>query len=111
MRSPMNVCTMCTSAVAVADALPAQPEMRIGDSTVERSAIGKSLPLVPTQPVGLGDGVGVGVGVGWSSLTIVPTAWPSTIVALPVAPVRATLNVASGSTVPSPLTCTVAVLD
>ena len=37
---------MCTSTVAVADALPAQPAMVIGDSTVEKSAIGTSVPLV-----------------------------------------------------------------
>src|ERR1700754_3918412 len=106
----MNVCTMCASTVAVAAALPEQPEMRIGDSTVERSAICTSLPLVAAHPIGLGDGVGVGVGSGWSSLTIVPTPCPSAIVALPLELVRLTLNVSFGSTVPSPLTCTVAVL-
>src|SRR4051794_28801715 len=67
-RSPIYVCTMWTVAVAVADALPAQPETVIGDSTVERSGICTSAPLVAAQPVGLGvgdgDGVGLGVGVG-----------------------------------------------
>src|SRR3954462_5447427 len=53
---------MCTSTVAVADALPAHPEMLIGDSTVERSGIGTSLLLVAVHPAGLGDGVGLGVG-------------------------------------------------
>src|SRR3954453_23248447 len=57
-RSPMYVCRMCTSTVAVADALRAQPETVIGDSTVERSGIGTSLPLVAAQPAGLGDGDG-----------------------------------------------------
>src|SRR4051812_27816556 len=59
---------MCTSTVAVAEALPGQPETVIGDSTVERSGIATSVGLVAAQPagagVGLGDGVGVGVGVG-----------------------------------------------
>ena len=61
---------MCTSTVAVADALPVQPEMVIGDSTVERSGIGTSVLLVAAQPAGAGDGdgdavaVGDGVGVG-----------------------------------------------
>ena len=55
---------MCTSTVALADALPAQPETAIGDSTVERSAICTSLPFVAAHPVGLGDGLGVGLGVG-----------------------------------------------
>src|SRR5262245_40401657 len=30
-RSPVNVCAMCTSTVAVAEALPEQPAMVIGD--------------------------------------------------------------------------------
>ena len=60
----MYVCTMCTSTVAVADALPAQPETVIGDSTVERSGICTSVPLVAAQPVGLGDGDGDGDGDG-----------------------------------------------
>src|SRR3954447_17220006 len=55
---------MCTSTVAVADALPGQPAMVIGDSTVERSGICTSPPLVSAHPAGLGDGVGVDVGVG-----------------------------------------------
>ena len=55
---------MCTSTVAVADALPAQPEMVIGDSTVERSGICTSVPLVAAHPVGDGDGDGLGVGLG-----------------------------------------------
>src|SRR4051794_8208760 len=55
---------MCTSTVAVADALPAQPATATGDSTVERSGICTSLPFVAAQSVGLGDGDGVGVGVG-----------------------------------------------
>src|SRR4051794_33515412 len=55
---------MCTSTVEVADALPAHPEMLIGDSTVERSGIGTSLLLVAVHPAGLGDGDGVGLGVG-----------------------------------------------
>ena len=49
---------MCTSTVAVADALPGQPEMVIGDSTVARSGIATSVLLVAAHPVGLGDGVG-----------------------------------------------------
>src|SRR4051812_26148008 len=53
---------MCTSTVAAADALPAQPEMAIGDSTVDRSGICTSVPLLAVQPAGLGDGDGVGVG-------------------------------------------------
>src|SRR3954447_21977390 len=64
MRSPMYVCTMCTSTVAVADALPGQPAIVIGDSTVERSGICTSVLLVAAHPVGLGDGVAVGVGLG-----------------------------------------------
>ena len=59
----MYVCTMCTSTRAVADALPAQPETVIGDSTVERSGICTSVPLLAAQP-GLGDGDGLGVGLG-----------------------------------------------
>ena len=56
---------MCTSTVAVADALPAQPATVIGDSTVERSGICTSLPLVAAHPAGLGVGmVGLGVGDG-----------------------------------------------
>src|SRR5690242_1863251 len=74
IRSPMYVCTMCTSTVAAADAMPAQPETVTGDSTVARSGIATSAPLLATQPdgdgdgdglgVGLGDGVGLGVGLG-----------------------------------------------
>src|SRR4051794_31513048 len=65
-RSPIHVCTMWTSTVAVVAALPGQPVMVIGDSTVERSGICTSVELVAAQFVGLGDGVGVGeeVGVG-----------------------------------------------
>src|SRR3954452_15093042 len=55
---------MCASTVAVADALPAQPETVIGDSTVERSGIGTSVPLVAAQPFAPGDGDGVALGVG-----------------------------------------------
>src|SRR3954452_17534066 len=55
---------MCASTVAVADALPAQPARLIGDSTVERSGIGMSVPLVAAQPFGPGDGDGVALGVG-----------------------------------------------
>ena len=59
---------MCTSTVAVADALPAQPETVIGDSTVERSGICTSVPLVAAQPSGSATvtarAVGVGLGVG-----------------------------------------------
>src|SRR3954453_6293450 len=55
---------MCASTVAVADALPAQPETLIGDSTVERSGICTSVPLVAAHAVGLGDGDGDGVGDG-----------------------------------------------
>src|SRR4051794_19234869 len=55
---------MCTSTVAVADALPAHPEMLIGDSTVERSGISTSVPLLAVHPAGLGDGDGVGLVVG-----------------------------------------------
>src|SRR4051812_32148141 len=64
IRSPTYVCRMCASTVALADALPAQPETVIGDSTVERSGIGTSVPLVATQPAGPGDGDGDGLGVG-----------------------------------------------
>src|SRR4051812_35732807 len=55
---------MCTSTVALADAVPGQPETVIGDSTVERSGIGTSVPLLTVHPAGLGDGDGVGLGVG-----------------------------------------------
>src|SRR4051794_19308173 len=55
---------MCTSTVAAADALPAQPAMVIGDSTVERSGICTSVPLVAAHAVGDGDGDGVGLGDG-----------------------------------------------
>src|SRR3954447_12030238 len=55
---------MCTSTVAVAEALPGQPAMVIGDSTVERSGICTSALLVAAHPVGLGDGDGVGLAVG-----------------------------------------------
>src|SRR3954468_6975270 len=55
---------MCTSTVAVAEALPGQAEMVIGDSTVERSGICTSALLVAAHPVGLGDGDGEGVGEG-----------------------------------------------
>src|SRR4051812_16999570 len=55
---------MCTSTVAVADALPAQPEIAIGDSTVERSGIGTSVLLLATHPAGLGAGDGDGEGEG-----------------------------------------------
>ena len=59
---------MCTSTVAVAEALPGQPATVIGDSTVERSGIATSVPLVsvlqlPAGGVGVGVGVGVGTGV------------------------------------------------
>src|SRR3954447_24566942 len=64
IRSPIYVCTMCTSTVADAGALPAQPETAIGDSTVERSGIGTSVVLVAAHPAGLGDGDGDGVGLG-----------------------------------------------
>src|SRR5689334_180038 len=62
----MYVCAMWASTVAVADALPGQPEMVIGDSTVERSGICTSVLLMAAHPGGLGgaDGVGLGVGVG-----------------------------------------------
>src|SRR3954447_15212070 len=55
---------MCTSTVAAVDALPGQPVMVIGDSTVERSGIGTSVPLVAVHAGGFGDGDGVGDGVG-----------------------------------------------
>ena len=55
---------MCTSTVAVADALPAQPETVTGDSTVVKSEIGTSVPLVTAQPLGPGDGDGLGDGDG-----------------------------------------------
>src|SRR4051794_6658407 len=55
---------MCTSTVAAADALPAQPAMVIGDSTVERSGICTSVPLVAAHAVGDGEGDGVGLGEG-----------------------------------------------
>src|SRR5690349_4818365 len=54
---------MCTSTVALADAVPAHPVTAIGDSTVVKSAIGTSVPLVATQPAGPGEGDGLGVGV------------------------------------------------
>ena len=62
---------MCASTVAVADALPAQPETVIGDSTVERSGICTSVLLVAAHPAGLGDGDGVGseTATGWESAT------------------------------------------
>src|SRR5436190_5918167 len=41
---------MCTSTVAVADALPEQPEIAIDDSTVDRSGIATSVPFVPEHP-------------------------------------------------------------
>src|SRR5262245_17822617 len=43
---------MWTSTVEAEPALPAQPEMVIGDSTVVRSGMATSLPLVPEQPGG-----------------------------------------------------------
>ena len=55
---------MCTSTVAVADALPAQPARLIDDSTVVRSGICTSVLLVAVQLVGDGDGLGDGVGLG-----------------------------------------------
>src|SRR3954453_10844710 len=55
---------MWTSTVAVADALPAQPAIVIGDSTVERSGICPSALLLATHPAGPGDGDGLAVGVG-----------------------------------------------
>src|SRR3954447_5232154 len=64
MRSPIQVCTMCTSTVLVADALPGQPVTVIGDSTVERSGIWTSVLLVAVHEVGLGEGEGDGVGLG-----------------------------------------------
>src|SRR3954454_7707922 len=62
----MYVWRMCTSTVAAADALPGQPETVIGDSTVERSGIATSAPLVAVHPAGVGggDGVALGVAVG-----------------------------------------------
>src|SRR5262245_37080746 len=57
---------MCTATVALADAVPGQPVMVSGDSTVERSGICTSLLLLAAQPVGLADGVGVGLGDGVS---------------------------------------------
>src|SRR5262245_15085252 len=55
---------MCTSTAEDADALPAQPVTLIGDSTVEKSAIATSAPLVAAQRAGLGDGDGDGDGDG-----------------------------------------------
>src|SRR4051794_36826645 len=55
---------MWTSTVAVADALPGQLEMVIGDSTVARSGICTSGLLVAVQPAGPGDGDGDGDGLG-----------------------------------------------
>src|SRR5262245_50874050 len=52
MRSPMNVCTMWTSTVLVAEALPAQPLIGSALSTVDRSGMGTSVGLVPEQPGG-----------------------------------------------------------
>ena len=66
------------------------------------------LPPAAAPWVGLS---AVTVGAGRSSLTIVPTPWASVIVALPVAFERFTLNVSFGSTVVSPLTCTVTVCE
>ena len=54
---------MCTSTVALSDVSPAQPEIAIGDSTIERSGIATSVALVAAHPVGTGDGLGLGVGV------------------------------------------------
>src|SRR5262245_20775611 len=62
-RSPIHECTMCTSTVADADAAPGQLEMVIADSTVERSGIRTSMPLVAEHPVESGVGLGLGVGV------------------------------------------------
>ncbi len=50
-------------------------------------------------------------GSATSSLAIVPTPVPSRIVALPTTFERFTLNVSSGSTTVSPLTCTVTVSE
>src|SRR3954454_21594225 len=55
---------MCTSTVAAADALHAQPETLIGDSTVVRSGICTSVLLVAVQLFGPGDGDGLGDGLG-----------------------------------------------
>src|SRR5215510_5939050 len=55
---------MCTSTVAVADALPGQPARAMSDSAVARSGICTSVPLVAAHPVGLGVGGGLGLGVG-----------------------------------------------
>src|SRR5262245_25665366 len=55
---------MWTSTVAVAAALPGQPAMVTGDSTVVRSGICTSVLLVTPQPVGAGVGAGGGLGVG-----------------------------------------------
>src|SRR5690348_12203454 len=55
---------MCTSTVAAAAALPGQPAIVIDDSTVVRSGICTSLPLVAAHPAGLGVAVGLCVGVG-----------------------------------------------
>src|SRR5262245_10842995 len=74
---------MCTSTVALAEALPGQPEMLIADSTVERSGIATSAPLLVAHPIGLGDGDGDGVGVGVAvgvgpapRLTVQESMWP-----------------------------------
>src|SRR3954466_2177854 len=49
---------MCASTVAVADALPAQPETVIGDSTVAGSGIGRWVVLVAAHAAGPGGAVG-----------------------------------------------------
>src|SRR3954447_3949846 len=64
IRSPIQVWTMCTSTVLVAAALPGQPVMVIGDSTVERSGIWTSVLLVAVHVAGEGEGDGVGLGAG-----------------------------------------------
>ena len=73
---------------------PGSPVTVIADSTVVRSGIGTSLPLVTAHPAGLGDrragvatvGVGVGVGdrasawawaTGWASASGWASAWAS----------------------------------
>src|SRR5262245_58071243 len=60
-RSPIHVCTMCTSTVAVAEPLLfEQPAMLIGEVTAApASGIATSVPLVPVHEAG-GGGGGVG---------------------------------------------------
>src|SRR5215470_5201799 len=55
IRLLIRLCRMCTSMVLVEDALPVQPVMSMVDSTVDRSGMATSVPLVTgAQPGGGG---------------------------------------------------------